>query len=91
MKKTLIAITAISISLFLFTNISKSKDQTFNKDQLVDAQVSAFYTGCAGGLVAVIETGHFTPNGKAPMESFKAITDNCKRQQAKYGKWLRGK
>ncbi len=58
--------------------------------QALDLAQSAFYTGCMGGIIAVIESGLFK-EGKDPIEAnqnFSKLKQHCIVQSQEYRKFL---
>lgn len=55
---------------------------------LLDAMVSAFYTGCISGIIAIHENGNFKKTHDEPLKTHIELVNRCKKDQATYRKIL---
>lgn len=84
MKKLIIALLLLSPLVFIKANPTNEE---------LEAAVSAYYTGCMGGIIATIEEDLFIKanNQENAVANFLRLKANCLKQQQEYKEIFKNK
>lgn len=77
--------------LLIVCSTAYALDRHISKDkELLDILANTYYTGCMGGIIAVIEEGFFKggQNSVDSNKNFYKMKQNCIKQQSDYRKFL---
>lgn len=86
--RNLLIASLLLISVNSSTVAAASPEEEKQKQQKIAVMISAFYTGCISGIVAVMETGYYVNEKDDKELAFKRMQNKCKEHTIYYSIFL---